>query len=174
MKSTKKITFCAILSALCAVIMLVAYFPYFTYAVPAFAGLAIMVIVIELGVKWSFFSYLTASFLVLLFAETESKILFVMFFGFYPIVKSIIEKINKPIFEWIIKFLIFNASILLAYFILTQLFMLPLDDFGDFQKYGTAILLILGNIVFVFYDITVSKLAATYIAKLHSRVSKFL
>ena len=174
MKSTKKVTFCAILSALCTVIMLVSYFPYLTYAVPAFASLTIMVIVIEAGCKWAFFSYLTASFLTFLFAETESKILFIMLFGFYPIVKSLIEKINKPIAEWVIKLLLFNASVLAAYFVITRLFMLPLDDFGNLQKYGTAILLILGNVVFVFYDITVSKLAVTYIQKLHNRVSKFL
>jgi hypothetical protein len=174
MKSTKKITFCAILSALCVVIMLVSYFPYLTYAVPAFASLIMMVILIELGLKWSFFSYLTASFLVFLFAETESKILFIMFFGFYPIIKAIIEKIGKPIIEWCIKFLVFNSAVLSAYFILTKLFMLPMDDLGDFQKYGTAILLLMANVVFVFYDIVITKMAVTYIAKFHSRVSKFL
>ena len=174
MKSAKKITFCAILSALCVVIMLVSYFPYLTYAVPAFASLVIMVILIELGFKWAFFSYLTASFLVFLFAETESKILFIMFFGFYPIIKSLIERIGKPFFEWCIKFLVFNSAVLLAYYILTKLFMLPIDDMGELQRYGTAILLLLANVVFIFYDVVISKMAVAYISKFHSRVAKFL
>ena len=174
MKSTKKITFSAILSALCVVIMLGSYFPYFTYAVPAVTGLLIMVILIELGAKWAFFSYLTTAFLVFLFAETESKILFIMFFGFYPILKSVIEKIGKLFFEWIFKFLVFNSAVLSAYFILAKLFMMPIEDLGNFQKYGIAILLIMANLVFVLYDIVISKMAVTYIAKFHSRVSKFI
>lgn len=174
MNTTKKVTFCAILSALCTVIMLVSYFPYLTYAVPALASLLIMIIVIETNCKWAIFSYLTAAVLTFLFAETESKILFIMFFGFYPIAKSLIEKINNLFIEWPVKLSLFNASVLAAYYILTKLFMLQLDDFGSFQKYGTAILLILANIVFVLYDITLSKLAVTYIQKFHKRVSKFL
>ena len=97
-----------------------------------------------------------------------------MFFGFYPIIKATIEKIGKPIIEWCIKFLVFNSAVLSAYLILTKLFMLPMDDLGDFQKYGTAILLLMANVVFVFYDIVITKMAVTYIAKFHSRVSKFL
>lgn len=174
MKTTKKVTFCAILAALCTVIMLVSYFPYLTYAVPALASLVIMIIVIEINCKWAFFSYLTASFLAFLFAETESKVLFIMFFGLYPILKALIEKIRKPIIEWCLKFFIFNLAVIGAYFVLINLFMLPKDDMGAFQKYGTAILLILANIVFVLYDITLSKLAVKYIQNFHKRVSKFL
>lgn len=174
MKHTKKITFCAILSSLCTVIMLLSFFPYFTYAVPAFSSLVMMIILIELGAKWAFFSYLTSSFLIFLFAETESKILFILFFGFYPIMKALIEKINKTLIEWPLKLALFNTMVLLAYFVLTKLFMLPLDDFGDLQKYGTLILLVLANVVFVLYDIVISKMAVTYLQKFHSKVSKFL
>ena len=39
MKNTSKITFSAIMSALAVVIMLISYFPYLTYAIPAIAGL---------------------------------------------------------------------------------------------------------------------------------------
>ena len=56
MKNTNKITLCALLSALAVVLMLTAYFPYLTYAVPAFAGLCIMAVLIEIGPKWAFLS----------------------------------------------------------------------------------------------------------------------
>ena len=55
MKNSKKITFSAIMAALATVIMLVSYFPYLTYAVPAIAGLCIMVVVIEINKKWDIF-----------------------------------------------------------------------------------------------------------------------
>ncbi len=174
MKNTKKITFCAIMSALAAVIMLVAYFPYFTYAVPAMAGLCVMAVVIEFGIKWSILTYISSAFLAFLFAETESKLIYIAFFGFYPILKCIIEKINKPIFEWIIKFLIFNLCIIALYNVFSELLMFDMSEFGEFAKYGVIGLLALANVVFVVYDIALSRLAQYYLFKIHPKVLKFL
>ena len=103
MKNTSKIALCAMMSALATVVMLMAYFPYLTYALPAIAGLFIMVIVIEVDYKWAFLTYLSASFLTFLFAEPESKLMFICLFGFYPILKSVIEKLNKALIEWVLK-----------------------------------------------------------------------
>ncbi len=174
MKNTKKITFCAIMSALAAVIMLVAYFPYFTYAVPALSGLCVMVIVIEVGCKWAFFTYLTSAFLAFIFAETESKLIYIFFFGFYPIVKCLIEKLGKPVLEWILKFLTFNICVVSLYYIFSDILMLSFEDLGKFADYGAVVLLALGNIVFVIYDIAVSRLAGTYLNKFHSKIQKLL
>lgn len=174
MKNTKKITFCAIMSALAAVVMLVAYFPYFTYAVPAMAGLCVMAVVIEFGIKWSVLTYFSSAFLAFLFAETESKLIYIAFFGFYPILKCIIEKINKPIFEWIIKISIFNLCIIALYTVFSELLMFDMTEFGEFAKYGVIGLLAVANVVFVVYDIALSRLAQYYLFKIHPKVLKFL
>ncbi len=174
MKNTKKITFCAIMSALATVIMLVSYFPYFTYAVPAVAGLCVMVVVIEIGCKWAFLSYLSSAFLAFLFAETESKLIYICFFGFYPIIKSLIEKLEKTVIEWIIKFLVFNFCVILLYSVFAEVLMLSFEDIGKFAEYGALVLLLLGNIVFVVYDIAVSRLAGTYLNRLHPKIEKLL
>ncbi len=174
MKNTKKITFCAIMSALATVIMLVSYFPYFTYAVPAVAGLCVMAVLIEFGAKWSVLNYLTSAFLAFLFAETESKLIYIAFFGFYPIIKCFIEKINKPIIEWIIKIVVFNLCVITLYSVFSKLLMFDINEFGKFAEYGVIGLLVLANIVFVFYDIAVTRLAQTYVFKLHPKIEKFL
>lgn len=163
MKKTKKITFCAMMSALACVFMLTSYFPYLTYAIPAISGLFIMVNVIEFGYKWGFISYFASAFPVFLLAETESKLMYVCFFGFYPIIKAITEKMNKPIFEWIIKFAVFNGGVLAVYLLLSGVFGISLEDFGVLGKYGAYILLALGNAVFVLYDIAVSRMAMFYL-----------
>ena len=102
--------------------MMLSYFPYFTYAVPAVTGLLVMVLVIELGLRWAFAAYIAASLLIFLFAEPESKLMYICLFGYYPILKAIIEKFKKPLFEWILKLLVFNAAVVLVYFIFAGLF----------------------------------------------------
>ena len=92
MKQTVKITFCGIIAALSAVFMLLSYFPYLTYAVPAVAGLLIMITVIEAGHKWGIGAYIAASALVFLFAEPEGKLLYICFFGYYPILKAVFDR----------------------------------------------------------------------------------
>ncbi len=160
------------MAALSAVIMLVSYFPYLTYAVPAVAGLFIMITVIEIDCKWAFLSYASAAVLVFLFAETESKLMFIGFFGFYPIVKCLIEKINRSIIEWVLKFSVFNACVITVYNLVEKLFLVSYDDLGAFAEYGSLILLIFANIVFVVYDICVSRMAVIYLNGFHKRISK--
>ena len=142
--------------------MLASYFPYLTYAIPAVSGLFIMICVIENGCKWGFISYLASAFPVFLLAETESKLMYVFFFGFYPIVKALVEKIRKNNIEWILKFAVFNVSVLAVYLLFSGMLQISLDDFGVMGKYGAFILLGMGNIVFVLYDIAVSRMAMFY------------
>ena len=172
MKNTSKITFSAIMSALAVVIMLTSYFPYLTYAIPAIAGLCVMVVLIETDYKWAVFTYISSAVLVFMFAEMESKFLYLFLFGYYPILKSLIEKINKQIFEWILKIIVFNISILLVYGVFSKLFALSLDDFGALRQYGVAILLVLSNIVFIVYDIAVSRISMVYINMLHPKINR--
>ncbi len=172
MNATKKLTLSAVLAALSAAVMLVSYFPYLTYAVPAFAGLFIMIVVIEIDCKWAFLSYLAASVLNFLFAETESKLMFICFFGFYPIVKCLIERINRPVVELIIKLLVFNVCVITVYKLLAQIFLLSFDDFTDLKRYGEIILLVAANIVFVIYDIAVSRMSTFYISTIHTKITK--
>ncbi|MBQ4118855.1 MAG: hypothetical protein IJD45_00520 [Clostridia bacterium] len=172
MKTAKKITLSAVLAALSALIMLVSYFPYLTYAVPAVAGLFIMVVVIEIDCKWAFFSFLAAAVLAFLFAETESKLMFIGFFGFYPILKCLIERINKPIIEWPIKFFVFNLCVITVYKLVARLFLVSFEDLGSFLKYGEIILLVLANIVFIVYDFAVSQISGFYIQRFHTRIAR--
>lgn len=172
MNTTKKLTLSAVLAALSAVIMLVSYFPYLTYAVPAVAGLFIMIVVIEIDCKWAFFSFVAASVLAFLFAETESKLMFIGFFGFYPILKCLIERINKPFFEWLIKFFVFNVCIITVYKLVSRIFLVSFDDFSTLKQYGEIILLVVANIVFAVYDIAVSRMSVFYISTLHTRISR--
>ncbi len=133
-----------------------------------------MVLVIEINKKWAFMAYIVSAILVFLLADPESRFLYVFFFGYYPIAKALIEKINKPVFEWPIKILIFNVSVLSVYLIFSSFFAFSMDDFGELGKYGAYILLALGNAVFVVYDIAVSRMSMAYMVVLHPKIKKIL
>ncbi len=162
------------MAALSIAFMLLSYFPYLTYAIPGIAGLFIMVALIETDWKWALLSYLSSAILVFLSAETESRLLYIFFLGYYPILKALIEKLKKPIFEWFIKLMSFNLAVLLVYIIFARLFGISLEDFGAFGRYGAFVLLGLGNIVFVFYDIAVSRMAGFYLAFIRPKLKNIL
>jgi hypothetical protein len=172
MKNTARITFSAIMASLAVVIMLTSYFPYLTYAIPAIAGLCSMVVLIEINYKWAIFSYISSAVLVFMFGEMESKFLYVFLFGYYPIAKALIEKFGKPVVEWIIKILLFNISILVVYVLFSTVFPINLDEFGPLKEYGIAILLILANVVFVVYDIAVSRMSVLYLNIIHPKIKR--
>ena len=162
------------MSALAVVMMLGAYFPYLTYAIPAFAGLCIMVVLLELGAKWAISAYITSAVLTLLFCEPEAMLMYVFLFGYYPILKAFIEKINKPLLEWPIKMIFFNVVVILVYSFIAQLFGVNISDTNDFGKYTVYIVLAVANVVFVIYDITVAKMATFYIYIIKPKLHKLL
>lgn len=174
MKQSKKIALCGMLTALSVVIMLAAYFPYMTYALPAVAGAVFCVVMIEVDHIWAWGCYVTAALLSVLLCEKESAAMFLCFFGFYPILKSYLEKLRSRVVEYILKFLIFNACVCTAYFIIIKLFGIPMEGMGDFGKYTPLLLLALGNVVFFIYDVAVTRLVSGYIKDLHPKIAKLL
>lgn len=174
MKNTKKITLCGMVASLSIVIMLTSYFPYLTYAIPALAGIFMMVPLIECGVSWSFGTYIASSAIIFITGETEAKLLYVLFLGYYPILKSLIERIKKQAVEWVLKLICFNAAAVAFYYVSSMLFAVPFDDLGDFGKYGAFIFLAICNVVFVIYDIGISRVASYYIISLHDKVKKII
>ena len=174
MKKNNKITFSAMMVALAVVFMLLSYFPYLTFAIPGVAGMFIMAMVIEIDCKWAIGGFLSAAVLILFFAEPESAFMFVGFLGYYPILKASLEKLRKPIIEWVVKILTFNIAVCFVYFLLSKLTGFTTEEFGKFAKYGVWILLAFGNIVFVVYDIAVSRVAMFYMYTIRPKLEKII
>ena len=172
MKNAKNIALCGIVSALATVVMIAAYFPYLTYSVPAIAGCLLILLVALCGTKWAVVGYVVSGILVLFFAEPEAKLLYVGFFGYYPIIKEKIEKLNKSWMEYILKLLIFNVAIIAVYFIVINVLGMPIGNMGETFKYGTLLLLLVGNVVFLVYDVALSRLITLYFNRLHHRIKK--
>ncbi len=171
---TANISFCAVLSALCVVLMMLCRVISITdYAISALCGIVIGIIVVECGKKWAIAAYAVISLLGLLLGSNECAITFVIFLGYYPIIKVWLDKLNK-IFSIIIKSVIFNFSVVSTYLLLDYLGFIPLEEIDLLGKYTNAVVLILANLVFLLYDFAFNGIMAKYYSLLHSRINNIL
>ena len=141
-------------------------------AMPTIAGLIGVIILIEIGVKWAFAAYFVSAALTFILGISESGIIFTLFFGYYPIIKSLLEKIRVRPIEYIAKFAIFNAAMILSYGILISVFSLAALGFN--KMLFAWITLAIGNVFFILYDICISRIAALYWAKYRKHIKKLL
>ena len=134
MKQSSQTAFGGILTALSVVLMfLTGIIPFLTFALPALAGALLILIVMEIGPKWALCVYAAVSILSLLVvADKEAAMMYAAFFGYYPVIKSFLESKLPRVVEWIVKFLIFNAAMVLAYVIIIFVFGMPLDEMEEF------------------------------------------
>ena len=176
MSKSGKIALGGLLTALGVVLMfLTGLIPIGTYALPAIAGVLLIVAVIEIGAKWAWMIYAAVAVLSLLFAaDKEAALLFVLFFGYYPVLKSFLERISNKVLSWISKFAVFNVAVVACFFLAVNFLQLPEDFVYCIWHLFAWVFLILGNAVFLIYDIALSGLVATYVEKLHHRVTKTL
>ena len=110
----------------------------------------------------------------MIFAENESRFIYLLFFGHYPILKAIFDGRFKGVILWTLKIVTFNLCVVAIYYITTALIGFSLEEFSVFGKYGVAIIVLLLNAVFVVYDIALSRMAFFYINRFHSLVKKML
>ena len=129
----------------------------------ALAGVLLIPIVLESGVKWGFMVYAVVGILnAILTPSLEAKVLFIAFFGYYPVLKALIERIRFRPLEWAAKLLLFNGTFVAAYWLMLHVFALPADSLELFGVNVPLLLLGAGNIVFVIYDVAVTNLIVLY------------
>ena len=176
MSKTIRLAFCGIITAFCTMMMfLTGLISIGTYALPAFSGILLIVVVIELGAGWAWPVYIASSMFSLLIAgDKEAAMLFVVFFGYYPILKAYIERIRHKFVSYLLKFSVFNAAMVLAFFLSIRLLGVPEDSFTVFGIYLPWAFLIVGNLVFAVYDYAISTLVVLYFQRFHRIVGKWL
>ena len=153
--------------------LLTSLVPVGTYAFPAFAGMLLIFIVIEIGRGWAIAVFaVTAVLAFLLSGDKEAALLYAIFLGYYPILKSVIELIKSRAVQWLVKLAVFNAAMIGAYYI--DLFLLGVSDvsFELFHVYLPLAFLAIGNLAFIIYDICVTRLVTIYMIKWHKKFNK--
>ncbi len=172
-----KISFCAIISALCIILMFGALVPSLAYAVPAVAGILIWTVSEQISIKWAFLSYAAVTLLsFMLIPEIEADFFLMTFFGYYPTLCEVLKRIKNKIFRYVVKLLIFNTAVVITYNILCIILsadkMLEgMESFGDFAVYA---LWGMGLIAFIVYDLFLGIAADLYIKIIKPKLNRLM
>ena len=132
------------------------------------ASLFCIIAVIEIDKRWAVGIYAATALLsVLLLPNKFPAAVYLLFAGYYPIVKEIIEgRIRSRIVAFVIKLAIFNLAF--AAIVAVSIFVLKLPIEGGYIAVALAAL---GNVTFVIYDIALTRLISVYIVMLRPRLT---
>lgn len=176
MKKTSVISICGIITALSLVLMIIANFvPFLTYGIPAIAGALTVIIVLDIGKKYAWLVYACVSALSLILCSNELEHVFsyIMFFGFYPIIKAYIERINTKCLCYAVKIALFTVCFGLMYLFVTFVLGIDSDSFGEFGRWGLLVFFASAEVMFVAYDLALTSIIVMYINKYRKKLKRF-
>ena len=154
MNQSKRIAECGMICALCVVIMIVgAVLGIGLYASPMFAGLFLIPLGKKYGQKYHLALWLAVSIISFLtVAEIEQNLMFLCFFGCYPILQPHFHKIKTTLLRRLAKGIYFNA-VILAVEMLVMYVLVP--EAVTFWIMFTFMLLF--NLTFICYDFVIPR-----------------
>ena len=176
MKTTYKIALGALIMALCCLFMMATtIFPFASFAFPAIAGVLLIYLNLEFGKGWALLVYFGVSLLSFILSSNHTAVIsFLVFFGYYPILKGVIENIRKPVLEWVLKMLIFNLAIVVGVFLTILIFgkELLLMEYSEFGKTGLIAFIGACEVVFVIFDLALTRLIGFAVKYILPRLKK--
>ena len=157
-----------------ALMFLLSVFPSATIAAPAVASVVMVFAVLELGKGWAIGEYAATAILALLILPSkEAAVLFAVFFGYYPIVKAVIErKIRRRVPEWTVKIVSFLAIVSAAYYLMIRFMGVEFEEIGKYGRAAIPLLLLFGAIAFVAYDFCLTLFVSEYLRRWQKRFHK--
>ena len=176
---TKKLTLGAILSAMGVALLFVGSFiETLDLTMAALASFFCIFAVIELGgaYPWLIFA-VTGVLSVILMPYSLTGWFYLLFFGYYPILKEKLEHLSRPV-SWILKIIVLNIAlivcVLVAYFLFfgssgegnilsAFTFVFGESDAGEVMAIAVYAL---ANVTFIIYDIALTKLITVYFIKI--------
>ena len=166
------------LGGICAAVCLLMMFsssllPGLSYAIPMFAGLLMVVMIVETDSRWALATYCAVSLLCMFITpNVEASLLFILFMGYYPILQYRLYRMKSKPLAWAIKLGVYNAAIVIYYnlfkFVFTSVDMLEDSEF--FGKYALPALWVEAEILFFVYDRFVTVLSQLYIGWFRKRI----
>ena len=156
--SSWRVALGGIVAALCLVTMfLTGVIPTLYIAAPMAAGMLMLILVEEVSIGWAWLTYIAVSLLsIIVIFDKEAALMFILFFGYYPILRVYLSKIRSKPVRAVCKQILFNIFILIDYWM--TVYVLGLPTFEDTMPYMYVILIIAANVLFVMYDRILSRM----------------
>ena len=155
--SAKTVALGGVLAALAVVIMCMGtLIPVATFVCPMLCMMILQLVRSLCGDRIAWAWYGAVAILGVLMAPDKEAAAVFAFLGYYPIIKPKLDRLPLPLL-W--KLLLFNAAILLMYWLLLSVFgMTDLgDEFSDLGIAFTAVLLLMGNVIFILLDVLLGR-----------------
>ncbi len=172
------VSLCGIMSGLSLVMMFfLSMIPSFEYISPGVSGLLLWVVAERLGTKYGVISYITVGLLCLFITPNyEASMMFIFLLGYYPIVRQYFMKLPNFLLRWLVKLAVYAAAAISCYWLLINMFGLQylLESMGEFGEYGAWILLGLGAVAFILYDIFLGIWEPFYDKILKPKISRMM
>lgn len=166
--SGKIIALGGVLLALSLISIYVASFvPGFEITFYTISSVLVPIMIIESKVKGGWLLYLACSVMSLLILPNKiAAIPYIFFFGIYGIIKFYLEKIKQPVIQLVLKIFIFTIISVVAYKFFYSLFF----EVITLRDSPPLVLLIIGEVFFIFYDMILSGVINYYYKRFYGRI----
>ena len=163
MSRTQKLTRAGVLTAMAAVFLYAgAWVPRGGIALAALACLVGAVVLIECGLWWAVGHFAVTALLALLLSPDKTPALwYALVLGPWPVFKHLIERLDSPVFRWVLKLAVFCACMAALYFLFSAAFT------GAMPRAPLYFLLPALALVFVVFDIAFTRLIGLYMRRVH-------
>lgn len=155
--------------------ILAGVFTTMSLALPALAGCVLISVTVELSEKYGFLVFSVVAVLsFFLTADKEAFVIYLLFFGYYPVLFSLLCKIKNIFLAYFIKFALFNVAAILDYVIITFILGIPMEYSESFGMWFLPALLLFANVIFVLYDRCLYGIVQIYFQRLHPIARRFI
>lgn len=169
MKPSVKVAFGAILTALSVILLFLGGITgTLDLAAAALASFCVIFAVIEMGYGSAFLVYAAASVLGILLPVKAPALFFAAFFGYYPLVKSLSEKLSLVI-SYVIKLAVYSV----AYLVMIAFSLVVItEDIATGNKLILiyAALYLACAVILMIYDIALTRIITAYIGSLRKKL----
>lgn len=174
MKNSKVIAYSGVATALSVVMLFLgSIFWVLGYTMPLVASLVMIILLDSISQKSALLTFISTSIIsFILLNDKECVLLYILFFGYYPLIREKINDIKPKSLSYLLKFITFNAAMVLTQVLCVYVFGIPFDDM--LGKWGIVLFVLCLNLVFVVFDKLYTLLLKLYRIKLKKKVEKYI
>lgn len=174
MKNSKVIAYSGVATALSVVMLFLgSIFWVLGYTMPLVASLVMIILLDSISQKSALLTFISTSIIsFILLNDKECVLLYILFFGYYPLIRDKINDIKPKLLSYLLKFITFNAAMVLTQVLCVYVFGIPFDDM--LGKWGIVLFVLCLNLVFVVFDKLYTLLLKLYRIKLKKKVEKYI